>query len=168
MKFLNFDEPHPELINEQFRTADFPSSWGHIRWPEKRIGKPSVNRVMLIIRGIDVVLRILQGENSESVECFRLYFETVSDSFLLVPEVEGFLKCLTSYYYIEDNVNVGMMVNTFQAIYPESGFLYEPTTLQHMCRCTVREILGAHEIPLPFAVERIFIPKHIEKYVLCV
>ena len=166
---LNIGEPRPELANEEFRTADFLALWNDMHWQENSIAKPSLNRLLLIIRGIDILLKTLQEENFGLIECFRQYFETITDPFLLVSEVKGLLKCLARYYCVEDIVDVDMMVNVFQAIYPESGFMYNPTTLQHLCKCNVREIIGVHqEIPMPLAVRKLNIPKRVKDCILCV
>lgn len=168
-RFLNPDELHPELINEEFRTADFLDSWNRINWPQCGTSKPSLNRVILIIKGIDTLLQILQGKPFECVQCFRQYFETITDPFLIIPEIKGFLICLAKFYSVENfMVKVDRMVTTFQAMYPESEMVFNPTTLKHMCRCNVREVIGKQkQLPLCIIVKKLKIPKPIKKYLLC-
>lgn len=143
--------------------------WNRINWPECGTSKPSLNRVILIIKGIDTLLQILQGKPFECVQCFRQYFETITDPFLIIPEIKGFLICLARFYSVENfMVKVDRMVTTFQAMYPESEMTFNPTTLKHMCRCYVREVIGKQkQLPLCIIVKKLKIPKPIKKYILC-
>ena len=118
----------------------------------------------IALQAIQLSLKKYHNFAQEIIHRLRMYFTGTRDAFLSHFEMRSVLYVC---FKLSNKLDLfDICCQEFDKLMPECPVKIEPRSLSHLARCRIRQSLRVSHLPLPSAVDSLFLPKILKNFLL--